>query len=379
MKKKLTFVIVNRANYARIRILLINLKKSKKFKIDIILVSSPLLKKYGDLEKNIIKDGLRVTSKFFTHIEGENLITMTKSTGLLLLELSSAFESINPDIVFLVGDRYEVLAAAIAANYMNIFLVHLQGGELTGSVDENVRHSVTKLSHLHFVNTKKAKKIVEQLGENPKMVFNVGCPSIDYIKKINFNKIKIKQPFGIGAQIDLEKPYFVFLIHPVTTKYIENNQLINEMIELAKILNDQIIWIWPNNDAGANFMTKKIRAFREKFNPKINFVVNFDSISYLKLIKNCKCLIGNSSSAIREGSYLGIKAVNVGDRQQQREQAKNIINAKPNYKDIYRSIKIISTRNIKKSNLYGNGNSVSQIIKILGKINLNVIKKFYEI
>ena len=379
MKKKLTFVIVNRANYARIRILLINLKKSKKFKIDIILVSSPLLKKYGDLEKNIIKDGLRVTSKFFTHIEGENLITMTKSTGLLLLELSSAFESINPDIVFLVGDRYEVLAAAIAANYMNIFLVHLQGGELTGSVDENVRHSVTKLSHLHFVNTKKAKKIVEQLGENPKMVFNVGCPSIDYIKKINFNKIKIKQPFGIGSQIDLEKPYFVFLIHPVTTKYIENNQLINEMIELAKILDDQIIWIWPNNDAGANFMTKKIRAFREKFNPKINFVVNFDSISYLKLIKNCKCLIGNSSSAIREGSYLGIKAVNVGDRQQQREQAKNIINAKPNYKDIYRSIKTISTRNIKKSNLYGNGNSVSQIIKILGKINLNVIKKFYEI
>lgn len=379
MKKKLTFVIVNRANYARIRILLINLKKSKKFKIDIILVSSPLLKKYGDLEKNIIKDGLQVTSKFFTHIEGENLITMTKSTGLLLLELSSAFESINPDIVFLVGDRYEVLAAAIAANYMNIFLVHLQGGELTGSVDENVRHSVTKLSHLHFVNTKKAKKIVEQLGENPKMVFNVGCPSIDYIKEINFNKIKIKQPFGIGSQIDLEKPYFVFLIHPVTTKYIENNQLINEMIELAKILDDQIIWIWPNNDAGANFMTKKIRAFREKFNPKINFVVNFDSISYLKLIKNCKCLIGNSSSAIREGSYLGIKAVNVGDRQQQREQAKNIINAKPNYKDIYRSIKIISTRNIKKSNLYGNGNSVSQIIKILGKINLNVIKKFYEI
>ena len=379
MKKKLTFVIVNRANYARIRVLLINLKKSKKFKIDIILVSSPLLKKYGDLEKNIIKDGLRVTSKFFTHIEGENLITMTKSTGLLLLELSSAFESINPDIVFLVGDRYEVLAAAIAANYMNIFLVHLQGGELTGSVDENVRHSVTKLSHLHFVNTKKAKKIVEQLGENPKMVFNVGCPSIDYIKEINFNKIKIKQPFGIGSQIDLEKPYFVFLIHPVTTKYIENNQLINEMIELAKILDDQIIWIWPNNDAGANFMTKKIRAFREKFNPKINFVVNFDSISYLKLIKNCKCLIGNSSSAIREGSYLGIKAVNVGDRQQQREQAKNIINAKPNYKDIYRSIKTISTRNIKKSNLYGNGNSVSQIIKILGKINLNVIKKFYEI
>lgn len=379
MKKKISFVIVNRANYARVRFLIKKISKNKNFKVDIILVSSPLLKKYGNLEEIINKDGLKVSSKFFTHIEGESLITMTKSTGLLLLELSTAFESIKPDIVFLVGDRYEVLAAAIAANYMNIFLVHLQGGELTGSVDENVRHAVTKLSHLHLVNTKKAMQIVKQLGENPKNVFNVGCPSIDYLKKINLKKIRIKQPFGVGYNINLNKPYYVFLIHPVTTKYKENLILIDQMIKTAQQINDQIIWIWPNNDAGSNFITKKIRSFREKFNLKINFVVNFDSIEYLKIISNCKCLIGNSSSAIREGSYLGVRAVNVGDRQQQREQAHNVINSKLDFKEIIKSIKKIMKRKIKSSNLYGNGNSIKQIEKILQKVELKVIKRFYEV
>tara|TARA_A100001015_G_scaffold274408_1_gene330747 strand:- start:1953 stop:3092 length:1140 start_codon:yes stop_codon:yes gene_type:complete len=379
MKKKISFIIVNRANYARVRFLIKKLNANKNFKVDIILVSSPLLKKYGDLEKVIRKDGLKITSKFFTHIEGESLITMTKSTGLLLLELSSAFESIKPDMVFLVGDRYEILAAAIAANYMNIFLVHLQGGELTGSVDENVRHAVTKLSHLHLVNTKKAKRIVRQLGENPKMIFNVGCPSIDNIKKINFKKIKVKQPFGIGHNINFNKPYYVFLVHPVTTKYKQNTILIQNFIETAKRLDSQIIWIWPNNDAGANFITKKIRSFREKYNLKINFMVNFDSIEYLKIIKDCECLIGNSSSAIREGSYLGIKAVNVGDRQQQREQSNNVINSSLSYKEIIKSIKKIKKKKISQSKLYGDGNSIKRIESILLRTNEKIIKKFYEI
>ena len=182
---------------------------------------------------------------------------MAKSTGLLLLELSTTFQKLNPDMVFIVGDRYEVLSAAIAANYMNIFLIHLQGGELTGSVDENVRHAVTKLSHLHLVNTNRSKKIVQQMGENPKNVF-CGCPSIDIIKNLDFKKVKIKQPFGVGHKIDLKKPYYVFLIHPVTTDYKKiQKKLINEMIEVAKKINDQIIWLWPNVDADNIFLQRK--------------------------------------------------------------------------------------------------------------------------
>ena len=234
-EKKITFVIVNRANYGRIKDLLIKFKKDKYFKIDIVIVSSSTLKKYGEIENIIKQDGLSVSEKIYTHIEGENLQTMTKSTGLLLLELSTTFQKLNPDMVFLVGDRYEVLSAAIAANYMNIFLIHLQGGELTGSVDENVRHAVTKLSHLHLVNTKRSKKIVEQMGENPKNVFNVGCPSIDLIKNTDFKKVKIKQPLSrIWNQ--LSKPYYVFLVHPVTTDYKNSEKLISEMIEVAKKL-----------------------------------------------------------------------------------------------------------------------------------------------
>ena len=202
---------------------------------------------------------------------------MAKSTGLLLLELSTTFQKLNPDMVFIVGDRYEVLSAAIAANYMNIFLIHLQGGELTGSVDENVRHAVTKL-FIFIEEIQTDQKIVQQMGENPKNVFNVGCPSIDIIKNLDFKKVKIKQPFGVGHKIDLKKPYYVFLIHPVTTDYKNSEKLINEMIEVAKKINDQIIWLWPNVDAGAHIFTKKIRSFREKYK-KINFVINFKTDS----------------------------------------------------------------------------------------------------
>ncbi len=377
MKKKITFVIVNRANYGRIKNLLIKLKKSSFFKIDIVIVSSSTLKKYGEIENIIKKDGLKVSEKIYTHIEGENLQTMTKSTGLLLLELSTTFQKLSPDMVFLVGDRYEVLSAAIAANYMNIFLIHLQGGELTGSVDENVRHAVTKLSHLHLVNTSKSKKIVEQMGENPQKVFNVGCPSIDIIKNTNFKKIRIKSPFGVGYKINLDKPYYIFLIHPVTTNYKNSEKLVKEMIEVAKKIDSQIIWLWPNVDAGANIFSKKIRSFREKHKKKINFVINFRTDEYLKIMKNCVAIIGNSSSAIREASYMGIKSINVGDRQIFRERGNNVFDVPEDHKKILKKIKQINSIKVKKTTLYGKGDAIEKIIKILKNTKIDIKKKFY--
>ena len=182
-KKKICFVLVNRANYGRVRSLMLNIKKSKYFDLQTVLISSTLLKKYGSLNELIRRDGIKVNYQLFNHIEGENLYTMTRSTGLALLDLSSIFQKLKPDIVFTIGDRYETLSTAITASFLNIFLVHLQGGELTGSIDEYVRHSVTKLSNVHLVSTKKSRKRVIQMGESPNRVFNVGCPSIDIIKK----------------------------------------------------------------------------------------------------------------------------------------------------------------------------------------------------
>ena len=185
---KIVFVIVNRANYGRVKPLILALKKNKKFNVEIVVTSSALLKNYGKLENILKKDGVKVDYRIFNHISGENNQTMSKSVGLLTIELSSLFANVKPQMVFTIADRYEILATSIAASYSNIFLVHLQGGEKTGSIDENVRHAVTKLSHLHLACTQIAKKRIIKMGEKKKYVFNVGCPSIDLIRKINFKK-----------------------------------------------------------------------------------------------------------------------------------------------------------------------------------------------
>ena len=375
--------MVNRANYGRVKYLIQSLKKKKKsFEIQIIIVSSPLLKKYGNLEKILLQDGIKPNEIFYTHVEGENLITMTKSTALVIMELCSSLSKLNPDIVFTIGDRYESLATALTARYMNIFLCHLQGGEITGSIDESVRHAVTKLSNLHLVSTSAAKKRVIQMGENPKFVYNVGCPSIDLIKKIDLNKKcdLSKYNFGVGHKVDTSKPYYVVLFHPVTTAYNSNEKNTEQLYLAIKELNLQTVWIWPNSDAGSNFITRKIRSFREReiLKSKINFYTNFRVEDYIKLIKNSKCLIGNSSSGIRESSYLKVPVVNIGERQYGRDRAQNVIDVSNTTKDILNGVKKIVKKKIHKSFLYGDGKSNLKIIKILENVPLKIEKHFYE-
>ncbi len=381
MKKKICFVIYNRSNYARLKPILETIKKSKKFELKIILTSSSILFKYGDLKKIIINDGFKVDYTFFSHIEGENNVTMTKSVSIIINELTTAFQLIKPDIVVTIGDRYETMATGICCSFLNIYLVHIQGGELTSSVDEKVRHAITKLSNLHLVCTNQAKKIVIQMGENKNRVFNVGCTSIDLIKKINFNKnLNLdKYKFGVGYKIDLEKKYLVVLIHPNTLDYQKNLKLVSNTFKAITKLNIQTLWIWPNVDAGSDLISRFLRSEREeKKNLKINFYKNFEPEDFLKIIKKSECLIGNTSSGIRECSYLGIPFVNIGDRQDQRERGNNVIDTKINDKFISKNIQmaIKKKKKIKKSKLYGNGNASTKILKILNKIDFDISKKF---
>ena len=381
MKKKICFVIYNRSNYARLKPILETIKKSKKFELKIILTSSSILFKYGDLKKIIINDGFKVDYTFFSHIEGENNVTMTKSVSIIINELTTAFQLIKPDIVVTIGDRYETMATGICCSFLNIYLVHIQGGELTSSVDEKVRHAITKLSNLHLVCTNQAKKIVIQMGENKNRVFNVGCTSIDLIKKINFNKnLNLdKYKFGVGYKIDLEKKYLVVLIHPNTLDYQKNLKLVSNTFKAITKLDIQTLWIWPNVDAGSDLISRFLRSEREeKKNLKINFYKNFEPEDFLKIIKKSECLIGNTSSGIRECSYLGIPFVNIGDRQDQRERGNNVIDTKINDKFISKNIQmaIKKKKKIKKSKLYGNGNASTKILKILNKIDFDISKKF---
>ena len=381
MKKKILFVIYNRSNYGRLKPILEIIKRSNSFELQLVLTSSSVLYKYGDLADIIKKDGFKINYLFFSHIEGENNVTMTKSVSIIINELTTAFKLLRPNMIVTIGDRYETMATGICASFLNIFLIHIQGGELTSSIDEKVRHSITKLSNLHLVCTKQAKNIVIQMGEEKNRVFNVGCTSIDLIKKINFknNIILSKYKYGVGNKIDLNKKYIVVLIHPNTLNYKKNLKLVTNTFESIKKLNMQTIWVWPNIDAGSDLMSQFLRTKREK-NPtlKINFYKNFQPEDYLKLIYNSECLVGNTSSGIRECSYLAIPFVNIGDRQNDREKGNNVFDSKIDSKIIRKNIMLaIKSKNkLKKSKIYGNGNSSVKIVQILKKIKLDISKKF---
>ena len=270
-KIKVAVVINNRANYARIKSFLIYANKSKKIDLMIILASSCLMEKFGNIEKIIKKDGLSVFKKIFTVVEGDKPVTMAKSTALEINELSNIFENSRPDLVFAIADRYETLAVAISASYMNIPLAHTQGGEVTGSIDESVRHAVSKLANIHFPANKLAKDNLIKMGENPKMIFNVGCPSIDLAhsikeKKINLNNFIKRNKFLNSNKLDLKniKNYIVVLQHPVTTEYKNTRNQIKETIKAISKLNYTSIWLWPNVDSGSDIISKELRITREK-------------------------------------------------------------------------------------------------------------------
>ena len=380
-KKKICVIINNRANYARIKSVLTAIKNHKKLDLQLILESSAILPRYGQVDKIIRKEGFKINEVIYTVIEGENPITMSKSSGLAVIELTTIFSSLKPDIILTIADRYETLPIAMASTYMNIPLAHTQGGEITGSIDESVRHATTKLAHIHFPATKKSALNLKRLGEYPKNIYFTGCPSIDLIKSANLRIdkkfINKYSPTGVGSKINFLQPYIVILQHPVTTEYGSGLKQIKATIDAVKDLNIQIVWLWPNVDAGSDDISKGLRIFREENKKKkIKFYKNFDPENYLKLISNSACLVGNSSSALREGSYLGVPAVNIGTRQNGRERGKNVLHVGYNSKKIKTAIiSRIKSKKFKGEKIYGDGNAGKRIAEILSKVKVNIQKK----
>ncbi len=382
MIKNICVVVNNRANYARVKSLLKEINLSSKLKLKLVIGASSLLQKYGELESVIKKDKFKVSEKFYSILEGGNNLTMAKSAALTLLEVVDVFEKIKPDLVFVVADRFENLSVAMAASYMNIPLAHLQGGEITGSIDEKVRHAITKLSDLHFVSTERSKKFVIQMGENVKTVFNTGCPSLDIINILKLKKFSSKDLNQIKKDLK-NKNYMVVLQHPVTNEIKETKKQIKNT--LKAVINVCIrkkisaVWLWSNVDAGTDLISKELRIFKDKspHKNKVIFIKNLVPEDYLSLLHNSKCLVGNSSSGIREASFLGIPSVNIGTRQSYRETSKNVINTNHNPEKITKAIQYhLKKGKYKGSNLYGNGKAAKKIVSILKKIkSINIKKK----
>ena len=379
---KIAVVVNSRANYGRIKSFLDQSRNYNSLDIKVIAGASALLAKYGRVVDIIKKDGFEVAAELDSIVEGDEPIHMAKSTGLGIIETSTALKNLNPNAVLTIADRYETLATAVAASYMNIPVIHTQGGDQTGSIDESVRHAITKLSHLHFPASSKSRERIISMGENPKFVFNVGCPSIDLIKNTNLSYREgiFENAKGIGGDIDFSKPYIVVLMHPVTTKNQETSKTINQLLKAVKKLSKldlQIVWLWPNIDAGGEMVSKAIRTSRESLELKnVHLYKNFPPDQYLILINNSKCLIGNSSSGLREGAFLGIPVVNIGSRQQFRESSSNVMNVEYDSDQIYNTaISQINHGKYPSSNHLGDGQSGDKMCKILSKIDLPSVQK----
>ncbi|MFL0682711.1 MAG: UDP-N-acetylglucosamine 2-epimerase [Algoriphagus aquaeductus] len=376
MKRKICVVITARPSYSRIKTALEAIKNNPNLELQLVVAASALLDRYGNATKTIENDGFQIAAKVFNVLEGENLTAAAKTTGIGILELSTVFDNLNPDIVVTVADRFETMATAISASYMNIPLAHIQGGEVTGNIDEKVRHSITKLADYHFVASNGAFQRVLQLGELPEFVFNTGCPSIDLAKQVldqpQLDFDPIQKYGGVGGNPDLSSGYWVVMQHPVTTEVNQSRIHIEETLHAMYSINEPVLWFWPNVDAGADGTSTGIRAFRENFKlEKFHFFKNMDPTEFLKLLVNSKGLIGNSSVGIRECAFLGVPVINIGTRQNKRERGSNVIDVGYDRTEILSGIlNIKSSPRPQSSGVYGGGDAGLKIANHLAEVPL---------
>lgn len=379
-KRKICVVITARPSYSRIKTALQAIKNHPQLELQIVVAASALLDRYGSAVNYIQKDGFEITAKVFNVLEGENLTAAAKTTGIGILELSTVFDNIKPDIIVTIADRFETMATAISASFMNIPLAHIQGGEVTGNIDEKVRHSITKLADYHFVASESARERVEKLGEFPDSIFNTGCPSIDLAATVRLNSTLNFDPYkkygGVGHAPDLINGYVVVMQHPVTNEYADSRKHIDETLNAVKNLELPVLWFWPNVDAGADGTSAGIRSFREKYpDVRMHFFKNMEGEDFLRLLSNSKCLIGNSSVGIRECAYLGVPVVNIGTRQNKRDRGSNTIDVNYDSAEIQKAIRHwLANGRPESSDVYGGGDAGKQIAKLLAELPLRFHK-----
>lgn len=379
-KRKICVVITARPSYSRVKTAIQAIQRHPSLELQLVVAASALLDRYGSAVNYILKDGFNITAKVFNVLEGENLTAAAKTTGIGILELSTVFDNLSPDIVVTVADRFETMATAISASYMNIPLAHIQGGEVTGNIDEKVRHSITKLADYHFVASAGARERVIRMGENPEFVFNTGCPSIDLAAEMLNNPTLDFDPYekygGVGAKPNYSKGYLVVMQHPVTTEYTQSRQHIEETLHAIKEIAAPVFWFWPNVDAGSDGTSSGIRSFRERYDlDHIHFFKNMEPSDFLKFLFNSKGLIGNSSVGIRECAYLAVPVVNIGTRQNRRDRGSNVIDVDYDRHSIRKSIEYwLSNDKPPRSNIYGGGDAGIQIANLLAELPIKFHK-----
>jgi GDP/UDP-N,N'-diacetylbacillosamine 2-epimerase (hydrolysing) len=377
-RRKVCVVVASRANYARIKTGLEAVRDHPELELQLVAGASLVLERFGNALEVLTMDGFAPDATIRFIIEGETPATMAKSTGLGLLELPTVFELLQPDVVVTVADRFETIATAVAAAYMNIPVAHTQGGEVSGSIDESVRHAVTKLAHVHFPATELAAQRVVAMGEDPAWVFNVGCPSIDLVARTDLGlRRDVLLRSGVGEPFDPDGQFVLVMQHPVTTEYGFGLDQINQTLEAVAAVGMQALVFWPNVDAGSEDVAKGIRVFRELGRAHgFHFFRNLPPEDFVRLMAHCACMVGNSSAALREGSFLGTPAVTVGTRQHGRERGQNLVEIDHDRDGIADAIRDqIAHGPYERSTLFGDGTAGRKIADKLAEVRPSVQKK----
>jgi UDP-hydrolysing UDP-N-acetyl-D-glucosamine 2-epimerase len=356
------------------------IQEHPELELQTIATGTMVLERFGRPVELVRDDGFSIDAEVFSELEGSTPNSMAKSLGFALVEFASEFNRLKPDLVLLIGDRYEALAAAIAAAYMNLCIVHIQGGEVSGSIDESARHAISKFAHFHFPATERAREYLLRMGETPESILGVGCPSSDIASQLDRNLDPDHvNAGGSGITIDLTKPFLLSIYHPTTTAYGSEAREMIEVLEALDALKMPSILLWPNIDAGADHISKTIRVFRDERRPTwLRVITNLPPEPYLKLLALASCAVGNSSSFVRDASFFGTPVVLVGDRQKGRETDISVTTVPPHAPEIVRHVQLqLAHGRYPASTLYGDGEVSRRIAGALARLTPYVQKRLH--
>lgn len=376
--RKVCVVLVDRANYGRLKPVMREIDRHDGLELQVIATGSMVLERFYAPVRIVEADGFTVDGRIYVEVEGSIPSTMAKSVGLAIIEFASEFQRLQPDIVLVIGDRYEALGAAIAAAYMNLCIVHVQGGEVSGSIDESNRHAITKFAHYHVPATPRAAEYLIRMGERPDTILNIGCPSSDIALHTDAElSAEVLNSRGRGAEIDPGKPFLLVVFHPTTTEYGGERTQVRALLGALARLEMQTVLLWPNIDAGAEQISKEIRVFRDRVqNGWLRNLTNLTPEDYLKVLASAACAVGNSSSFVRDAGFFGTPVVLVGSRQDGREWGVHVRRVKPETDAIEQAIRFqLSNGRYASSTLYGDGGVASRIAEALAKLEPYVQKR----
>jgi UDP-hydrolysing UDP-N-acetyl-D-glucosamine 2-epimerase len=381
-RRKICVVLVDRANYGRLKPVMKAIAVRPELELQVIAAGTMVLERFQQPVQVVRADGFHVDGEIYIELEGSTPATMAKSVGFGIVEFATEFQRLKPDVLLLIGDRYESLAAAIAAGYMNICVAHIQGGEVSGSIDESARHAITKFAQFHFPSTRRSAQYLMRMGEDEKTILAVGCPSSDIARLIDRKlSAELINEQGSGSLIDVSKPFILSVFHPTTTEYGTERGQMEELLQALENVQAQTILLWPNIDAGADHISKAIRIFRDRAkHASVRFLTNLSPESYLKVLANACCAVGNSSSFVRDASYFGTPIVLVGSRQDGRETDVHVTRVAPVALEVEGAIRQqLSHGRYSPSTLYGDGYVSERIAEALCRLTPYVQKRLYYI